>query len=44
VEEIRDLLRVQLHLGSMEIKDAWRDLEVRRSLAALRATRRGKNG
>lgn len=37
VEEVRDLIRVQIHLGGMELKDAWHELEPRFFTAQKRA-------
>jgi len=34
VEELRDLIRVQIHLGNMELKDSWSALEPK--LASLK--------
>jgi hypothetical protein len=39
VEEIRDLFRVQIHLGGMELKEAWHELEPRFFMAQKHAKR-----
>ena len=37
LEELGDIIRVQIHLGGMELKDAWRVLEPRIAHVSARA-------